>query len=206
MSEPKRHKAVPRADAATVVLGSVALRAPVVPARDSLRPLGTVRLLVDFRELKRKRGRQLKQALEELHVPVEERVLALSDMLWVVQTASGAECVMRHGVERKTVSDLSESIKDGRYYEQKERLKHAQLRTVVYLIEGPLTLKLPSYSYHQAGGGGGGAAQYRQQQAWAILPPETLEAAIASTRYTLVRARVQRLLTAFDAVTGRVTF
>ncbi len=31
----------------------------------------------------------------------------------------------RASVERKTVSDLSESIKDGRYYEQKGRLKKA---------------------------------------------------------------------------------
>ncbi len=37
--------------------------------------------------------------------------------------------------------DLSESIKDGRYYEQKQRLKSSGLRNVVYLIEGPLSVK-----------------------------------------------------------------
>jgi crossover junction endonuclease MUS81 len=41
-------------------------------------------------------------------------------------------------IERKTLSDLSASIKDGRYKEQKERLKHSLKKNVrkIILIEG----------------------------------------------------------------------
>lgn len=39
-------------------------------------------------------------------------------------------------VERKTADDLAASIMDGRYDEQKFRLKHCGLNNVIYLIEG----------------------------------------------------------------------
>jgi crossover junction endonuclease MUS81 len=41
-----------------------------------------------------------------------------------------------HIYERKTVSDLQASIKDGRYKEQKARLKASNPTTINYLIEG----------------------------------------------------------------------
>ena len=58
-------------------------------------------------------------------------------------------------------------MQDGRYREQKFRLAQAGLARGVYLVEGPLT---PS-------------GKYRQNAAHALLPAETLEAAIASTAY-----------------------
>lgn len=39
-------------------------------------------------------------------------------------------------VERKTADDLAASIMDGRYEEQKFRLKHCEIKNVIYLIEG----------------------------------------------------------------------
>jgi ERCC4-type nuclease len=78
-------------------------------------------------------------------------------------------------VERKTVTDLSDSIKDGRYYEQKGRLKVSGLRNIVYLIEGPLKPQ-KSFSFHQQGGPGAYA-----RPDWTILPVETLESAILSS-------------------------
>lgn len=86
--------------------------------------------------------------------------------------------------------DLSESIKDGRYYEQKGRLKQSGLTyavvlrcavtrltrsgsNVVYLIEGPLTVRHKPHSY--------GEPKSFKRTEWGTLPPETLEAAIASS-------------------------
>jgi crossover junction endonuclease MUS81 len=39
-------------------------------------------------------------------------------------------------VERKTADDLAASIMDGRYEEQKYRLKTSGLSNVIYLVEG----------------------------------------------------------------------
>lgn len=39
-------------------------------------------------------------------------------------------------IERKTISDLLSSLNDGRYLEQKYRLKKSCISNVVYLIEG----------------------------------------------------------------------
>lgn len=39
-------------------------------------------------------------------------------------------------VERKTADDLAASIMDGRYEEQKYRLKGCGLNNVIYLVEG----------------------------------------------------------------------
>ena len=39
-------------------------------------------------------------------------------------------------VERKTADDLAASIMDGRYEEQKYRLKMCGINNVVYLVEG----------------------------------------------------------------------
>jgi crossover junction endonuclease MUS81 len=88
-------------------------------------------------------------------------------MVWMVRQSDGQEWVMRHAVERKTVSDLSASIKDGRYREQKKRLAQSELSHVVSLIEGNLN--------H--------SAKYSEKTQWSLLPPATLEAAVASTAY-----------------------
>lgn len=79
-------------------------------------------------------------------------------------------------LQRKTVSDLSASIKDGRYRDQKFRLSRAGLSGVVYLIEGPL-LK---------------PKQFNEKAAWSLLPVETLEAAITSTSYGSSAFMVER--------------
>jgi crossover junction endonuclease MUS81 len=78
--------------------------------------------------------------------------------------------------KRKTVSDLSASIKDGRYRDQKFRLAQASLAGVVYLIEGPL-LKPKNFN---------------EKAAWSLLPVETLEAAITSTAYGSSGFLIQR--------------
>eukprot|EP01102_Stenamoeba_stenopodia_P001169 TRINITY_DN11013_c0_g2_i2.p1 TRINITY_DN11013_c0_g2~~TRINITY_DN11013_c0_g2_i2.p1 ORF type:complete len:234 (-),score=38.89 TRINITY_DN11013_c0_g2_i2:155-856(-) len=61
-------------------------------------------------------------------------------------------------LERKGMDDYSRSIIDGRYYEQKFRLKRSGVAQVIYLIEGSCTSRA-----HR-------------------LPPDTLESAMVSTQ------------------------
>ena len=105
-----------------------------------------VKILIDYRETK------LLGCLEESAaarwdpdetVLVERRNLVLGDV-WIVvsgqSTSEEEELVVLY--ERKTVSDLLASIKDGRYEEQSHRLSHSNLlrqpHQAVYLLEGVL--------------------------------------------------------------------
>ena len=68
------------------------------------------------------------------NIRISKRVLALGDVLF--ETNEGALFSI---IERKSVSDLIASIKDGRYDEQSHRLAHngeCSLHNVVYIIEG----------------------------------------------------------------------
>jgi len=67
-------------------------------------------------------------------IPLEKRVLDLGD-IWV----SSLEEKIQVMVERKSLSDLVSSIKDGRYEEQSHRLQHASgipRHNIIYIIEG----------------------------------------------------------------------
>lgn len=55
---------------------------------------------------------------------------------FIIQDTTGNVCCV---IERKTISDLSASIVDGRFRQQKERL--SQVENVVYLIEGSFATK-----------------------------------------------------------------
>ncbi len=63
------------------------------------RPGDKVVLVVDFRELARKRGARLKEALERTGVCFESRGLGLGDMAWIVKDSNGKERMLRHIVE-----------------------------------------------------------------------------------------------------------
>ncbi len=53
-------------------------------------------LVIDHRELKKKRGQALRQLLQELGIPMLERALNLTDMIWIVQCGN-RELVLKHG-------------------------------------------------------------------------------------------------------------
>lgn len=94
---------------------------------------------------------------------VEVSTLALGDVLWVAEhRATGRRWVLDCVLERKMTADLVESIRDGRYHEQRDRLRASGLRRVTYLIEGPIKGEkgptLPRSSTAHSGGGGGGNA------------------------------------------------
>lgn len=65
----------------------------------------------------------------------EFRSLSVGDFAWIARhRLSKEELVLPYIVERKRMDDFANSIKDGRYHEQKFRLKKSKAK-VVYLVE-----------------------------------------------------------------------
>ncbi|PKX88528.1 crossover junction endonuclease MUS81 [Aspergillus novofumigatus IBT 16806] len=95
----------------------------------------TVQLVLDTREVRSSKDR---------HHP-EVRALELGDAMWVARcndptflSQYGEECnevMLDWIVERKRMDDLLGSIKDGRFHEQKFRLRRSGIKNVIYLIE-----------------------------------------------------------------------
>ncbi|XP_038280879.1 crossover junction endonuclease MUS81 isoform X7 [Canis lupus familiaris] len=79
--------------------------------------------------------------LQRLHVTHVVRKLHVGDFVWVAQEtrprdpARPGELVLDHIVERKRLDDLCSSIIDGRFREQKFRLKRCGLGHRIYLVE-----------------------------------------------------------------------
>lgn len=106
----------------------------------------TIELIIDQREVRSKTDRDYIQ--EELYKqgvkPIVEP-LALGDAMWVAKCndphflartgAEGDKVVLDWIAERKRLDDLIGSIKDGRFHEQKFRLKNVGMKNVVYIIE-----------------------------------------------------------------------
>jgi crossover junction endonuclease MUS81 len=106
-------------------------------------------LLLDNREQRTRNDRTyFRDRIHERGIKCEVRTLPLGDMLWIVRkkkTAIGfsndlpsQEWILHFIIERKRVDDLASSIMDGRYFEQKYRLKKSNLKKVMYLVEGDL--------------------------------------------------------------------
>lgn len=106
--------------------------------RPSMREYELV-LIVDNREFAISNILESANLMNSNHFRVELRTLTVSDFLWVwrKRTGLGDEYIAGYAVERKTIEDLSTSIKDGRYEEQKSRLAKAPgLNRIVYIVEG----------------------------------------------------------------------
>ena len=70
-------------------------------------------------------------------IPIEEKNLSLGDFTWIYKDQlDGQEYMIDFIIERKTLNDLSSSILDGRYNEQKYRLKNSLYKNTYYLFEG----------------------------------------------------------------------
>ncbi|XP_070283643.1 crossover junction endonuclease MUS81 isoform X2 [Myotis yumanensis] len=99
-------------------------------------------LCVDVGEAKGAGHRpELLRQLQRLHVTHMVRKLHVGDFVWVAQEtrprdpSRPGELVLDHIVERKRLDDLCSSIIDGRFREQKFRLKRCGLGRRVYLVE-----------------------------------------------------------------------
>lgn len=102
---------------------------------------------------------EMVRELQRLHVPHTVRKLHVGDFVWVAQETRPrdperpGELVLDHIVERKRLDDLCSSIIDGRFREQKFRLKRCGLGHRVYLVEehGSIhNLSLPESTLLQA--------------------------------------------------------
>ncbi|XP_047374260.1 crossover junction endonuclease MUS81 isoform X4 [Sciurus carolinensis] len=101
-----------------------------------------VLLCVDVGETRGAGYRQeLLRELQRMHVAHTVRKLHVGDFVWVAQEtrprdpARPGELVLDRIVERKRLDDLCSSIIDGRFREQKFRLKRCGLGHRVYLVE-----------------------------------------------------------------------
>ncbi|KAL8295212.1 hypothetical protein RB600_000948 [Gaeumannomyces tritici] len=105
-----------------------------------------VHLVLDVREVRAKTDRDyMQQELAKKGITPIMRSLELGDALWVAKCddpallgragAEGDEVVLDHIAERKRLDDLVSSVKDGRFHEQKFRLRRSGVRNVVYIVE-----------------------------------------------------------------------
>jgi len=95
-------------------------------------------LLIDIRERRNETDRQnMLSKLSRGGVRCEFRSLSIGDFVWIARRGE-TEVVLDCIIERKKLSDLSQSVIDGRYAEQRERLKLTRLKRLIYLIEGSL--------------------------------------------------------------------
>lgn len=99
-------------------------------------------MLIDNREVKSKDDRQfIQKKIAERGVLCEQRALELGDVMWVarpkIRVPNGEfhEVVLNSLVERKRIDDLESSIKDGRFKEQKNRLRKCGVHEIWYLVE-----------------------------------------------------------------------
>ncbi|XP_044038846.1 crossover junction endonuclease MUS81 [Siniperca chuatsi] len=125
-------------------------------------------LCVDFIETtggSNHRKQELVKELQRNGVTFDVRKLNVGDFLWVarekvtpvpgqLRAPAGRELVLDYIIERKRMDDLCGSIIDGRFREQKFRLKRCGLRRPVYLVEECGTaashLSLPETTLQQA--------------------------------------------------------
>ena len=71
------------------------------------------------------------------NIKVEERNLSIGDFIWIYKdTKDNEEYIIDYLIERKTLNDLASSIMDGRYTEQKYRMKNSSFKNISYLFEG----------------------------------------------------------------------
>ncbi|KAI8379856.1 putative DNA repair protein Mus81 [Choanephora cucurbitarum] len=95
-------------------------------------------LVIDSREIQMKGKRDyFEQTLTAKGVSCITRSLDLGDAIWIARSKSNPpqELFLDYIVERKRLDDLVSSIKDGRFTEQKLRLKRSGAEKLIYVVE-----------------------------------------------------------------------
>lgn len=110
----------------------------------------SIKVIIDNREIRSSDDRDFFQtALTNLGVPASVDALAVGDVIWVAEHNTTKEiAVLDFILERKRLDDLVSSIKDGRFKEQKSRLKRSGLKNIIYLVEEPIGLDRSAYTSH----------------------------------------------------------
>lgn len=138
----------------------------------------TIELVLDSREVRAKNDRDyISKELAAKGITTQVRALELGDAMWVAKCKDpnylarygeeGDEVMLDWIVERKRLDDLIGSIKDGRFHEQKFRLRRSGIPNVVYLIE--------EFSItHSSGATGGNVPNYQDAVASAIASTQVV--------------------------------
>ncbi|XP_033214387.1 crossover junction endonuclease MUS81 [Belonocnema kinseyi] len=96
-------------------------------------------LLVDVQETSGKAKQKDDATIAELNqfkVQFEIRHLKVGDFAWIARCRkTNNELILPHIVERKRIDDLDKSIQDGRFHEQKFRLKQSGIKNLIYMVE-----------------------------------------------------------------------
>ena len=122
----------------------------------------TVELILDSREVRAKTDRNyLQDQFKQVGLMCEQRALQVGDMVWTARIHDPAvieqldiddrkipEVILDYVVERKRLDDLDSSIKDGRFLEQKFRLKRSGIKNAIYIIEDYGSLQVMEDQQH----------------------------------------------------------
>ncbi|WFD24196.1 Crossover junction endonuclease mus81 [Malassezia equina] len=117
----------------------------------------TIHMVMDFREVRVRslsmagggpsRRVTFEEALEHRGITCDLRVLELGDIIWVARPKPNLEpslarmwsytqeVVLDTIIERKRLDDLANSLVDGRWHNQKKRLRESGMGQVIFLIE-----------------------------------------------------------------------
>lgn len=111
-------------------------------------PIGSfeIVLLIDVREIRSREDRHyLTERMNQLGITSEVRNLELGDFVWIARLKNRSmmnsnwtdteEIVLDTLIERKREDDLIASISDGRFKEQKHRIRGSLLNCTFYLVE-----------------------------------------------------------------------
>lgn len=120
----------------------------------------SVELLLDCREVRSLEDRDyIERELVKKGIRPSVRSLELGDFFWVAKChdpnmlgrygEEGDEIALDWIVERKRLDDLISSVKDGRFHEQKFRLRRSGVKNVVYLIEETTLSQDHATKYHE---------------------------------------------------------
>ncbi|CAF2702901.1 unnamed protein product [Rotaria sp. Silwood2] len=97
-----------------------------------------ITLCIDNAEASRPAQKILLENLIKNSINFDVRKLNIGDFLWTVRSNDPdikVEAILDYIIERKRLDDLSKSIIDGRYNEQKFRLKQCGITNLIYLVE-----------------------------------------------------------------------
>lgn len=146
---------------------------PIILPPDSF----TIQLVLDTREVRTSTDRDyIANELMKQGITPQVRALELGDAMWVAKCKDPA-FLARHGeesdevmldwiIERKRLDDLIGSIKDGRFHEQKFRLRRSGIKNVIYLVE--------EFSVTRPDAGNGSALKYQEMVASAIASTQVV--------------------------------